>query len=211
MSLASSTSVKCPACGKLAEVDLARSVNATRDPSLKEQLLKGTLNRFVCACGYAVRLESRLLYTDSERDFFCQVAPGGDADVADAIAAFIKLVPGGTKRVVRSRNALLEKVKLLDAGLADWLIELVKVLLLTTLGRDVNQVVLFEAVDRTAGQLSWVLFEDSRSAPKFFTSPLTPYERGFEKWQQAAPAPNVFEVDRHWAVQTMRTLMASRT
>lgn len=212
MSLSSATSVKCPTCSKVTDVELARSVNGTRDPRLKELLMKGTLNRFVCACGYSARLESKLLYTDSEREFFCQVAPGGDADVTEAIGAFVDLVPErtSTKRVVRSLNALLEKVKLLDAGMTDWVVELVKVLLLTSLGRDVNQVVLFEAVDRAAGQIAWVLFEDNQAAPKFFTTPLTPYERGGEAWAPAAPAPNVFEVDRHWAVETMRTIMASK-
>ena len=104
-------------------------------------------------------------------------------------------------------NALMEKVKLLDAGLKDWAIEMVKVLLLTTLENPtLDEVLLFDGVDRERQTLSWVLFRAGQSAPQFLSSPLESYERGLDQWRLVGPG-NQLEIDRAWALSALRKVM----
>lgn len=194
----------CPKCGTGAEAEVILSINAQLDVRQKHLLMTGALNRLECICGYSARLASKLLYSDLARSFFCQVVPGGADAHAEATQAFAA-IESGTKRIVPDLNALVEKVKLLDAGLSDWVIELCKVELLGSIGeRDNNRIVLFESVDREREQLNWVIFERASKTPQRLTSALEPYTRGAEAW--SAPAANAFEIDRRWALETFRKL-----
>lgn len=207
MSLIANTQVACPSCGKSSPVALVRSVNAQTDPTQKAALLRGELNVLKCDCGKRTPLAADLLFTDPAAKFFCQVCVGDEAAIAKAKLAFEESGVSGERRIVRSMNALIEKVKLLDAGLKDWAIEMVKVLLLTTLENpDLNEVLLFDGVDRAKGTLSWVLFRAGQTAPQFLTSPLASYERGLEDWRLVGPG-NQLEIDRAWALAALRKVM----
>ncbi len=206
MSLASTTSVKCPKCGTEVEAEVILSINAERDARQKQLLMAGALNRMACVCGYSARLASKLLYSDLALSFFCQVVPGGDTALMEARQAF-SAIESGTKRIVPDLNALVEKVKLLEAWLNDWVIELCKLELLGSIGeRDLNRIVLFEGVDLERQHINWVIFDRESMTPERLTSSLEPYTRGVDAW--AAPAANAFEIDRRWAQETARKVAA---
>lgn len=207
MPLVRETTVKCPACGAAQRFRLVQSIDAQKDAAELQALRDGTLNLFRCACGKGAQLSGRLVFTDAARGFFCQVCPGGDEEVEQARAAFAEAKVSGTQRIVPTLNALVEKLKLLDAGLADWAVELTKVLLLSTQGAPaLNRVLLFERVDQAQGLLSWLLFDDAGQHPTLVHSPLEPYAKGLEAWQPFAPTTEPL-IDRRWAVETMTKVL----
>jgi hypothetical protein len=105
---------------------------------------------------------------------------------------------------VPSLNALVEKVKILDAGLDDWALEMTKVLLLATTG-DLDRVLLFERVDRAAKLIHWVIFD---GAPHAVASPLDAYDRLAAR-TNAKPAITELRIDRAWAVAAVQAMIAS--
>lgn len=186
---------------------MVRSVNSQTDPGQKAALLRGELNLLVCECGKRTPMAADLLFTDPVAGFFCQVCVGDAEAITKAKLAFEESGVVGERRIVRSMNALMEKVKVQDAGLSDWAIEMVKVLLLTTLENPtLDEVLLFDGVDRERGTLSWVLFRAGQSKPQFLSSPLTSYANGLDQWRLVAPG-NQLEIDRGWALAALRKVM----
>lgn len=205
MSLTSTTEVACPGCGKTTAVELVRSLNSQTDARLKEKLLNGDLNVLACACGRRSPLAADLVFHDPATGFFCQVCVGDESSVARGKKAFKEAEIAGNRRIVRTQNGLVEKVKLNDAGLEDWAIELIKVLLLASLPTPrVDALVYFDGLDRETGTLTWVLVEPD--GPRVLTSPLAGYERGLTLWRKLAPTDE-YEIERAWAIAALRTVM----
>jgi len=220
VSLVGKIRVTCPACGAAHECELVQSINTERAPALRERLLRGELNVMTCACGKRAQLAGNLLFHDPVAQFYCQVAPGpseraqpsaGSArgrertndNVTAATAAFRTSGASGTLRIVPSQNALVEKVKILDAGLDDWAIELVKVMLLASLDiADLDRVVLFERAD--ADQLHWVMLSPE---PVGFSSPRAAYDNLRRDRAAAKPGPDELQIDRPWAVEALRKIL----
>ena len=201
MSLVGKIRVACPACGTEHECELVQSINTETSPALRERLLRNELNLLSCPCGKRVQLAGNLLFHDPAKQFLCQVCPGGDAAVTAAIAAFRDSGATGTLRIVPSQNALIEKVRILDAGLEDWAIEVAKVLLLAALGiRDTNRIVLFEKVDPE--RLHWVMLENG--AAQTYTSPRVSHDNIVAKRGATRPAAGELQIDRVWAVDSLR-------
>lgn len=207
MALMSATDVTCPHCGKSSSVQLVRSLNSQTDAGLKDKLLKGELNVLACGCGKRSPLAADLVFHDPVTSFFCQVCVGDEAAVARGKRAFKDAGVEAGRRIVRTLNGLVEKVKLNDAGLEDWAIEMTKVLLLASLPTPlIDALVLFDGVDREKGLLSWVLFASGEDGPRFLTSPLGPYERGLKLWRAVAPTEE-YEIERAWALAALRKVM----
>lgn len=205
MSLTSATEVACPHCGKTHPVQLVRSLNSQTDAGLKAKLLAGELNVLACDCGKRSPMAADLLFHDPATGFFCQVCVGGESSVARGKKAFQEAEIAGNRRIVRTQNGLVEKVKLNDAGLEDWAIELTKVLLLASLPTPmIDALVYFDGVDRTAGVLTWVLV--GPEGPRVLSSPLAAYERGLALWRKLAPVDE-YEIERAWAIAALRQVM----
>jgi hypothetical protein len=204
MSVTGVVQVECPACGRAQDVTLIQSINTRSEPEAKSKLLAGELNILACACGRTTPLFTTMLFVDPDADFYVRVCPGGEAQVAEAISLFRASGASGRLRVVPSPNALREKVKIVDAGLDDWAIELLKVLLLATLG-DLDRIMLFDRVDRETGVLHWVLFDVTNTAAQPHQSPLAAYARVVAT---AKPPPATeMQIDRAWAVTAAQALI----
>jgi len=204
MSIVGITRVTCPGCGLAQDARLVQSINTHKNPADKQRLLRGELNVLVCACGRRTQLAANVVFHDPDADYFCQVAPGGEADVAKAAEAFRASGARGTQRIVPSLNALVEKVKLLDAGLEDWAIEMAKVLLLAASPEpDLDRVLLFEALDGEV--IRWVLFA---SELRPMASPRSAYAKLASR-THARPAAGEAQIDRAWAVEAVRQMIAN--
>jgi hypothetical protein len=144
MSLTEEQPITCPACGQTSKGRIARSVNVATDPSAKEQVLTGRLFAFTCpACQRTSRVvHPELLYQDLEKELLVQLDALGKLDVA-SLKHFESALPKIT-RVVRDSNALLEKVKIVDAGLDDRVIEVLKAVLAEQSASDTPSRHLFE-------------------------------------------------------------------
>jgi hypothetical protein len=76
LSISTSIDFACPKCKAVSKVLVYRSVNATQDPSVRQLLLDGRLNYFVCAgCDQKGHLLVSLLYHDIARRFLVQYHP----------------------------------------------------------------------------------------------------------------------------------------
>jgi hypothetical protein len=198
------TRVRCPGCDRESECKLVQSINPETDPSAKARLLAGDLNVLACVCGRRTQLAATVLFHDHAADYWCQVCPGNEHAMAEGAAAFAAAGTGGTQRLVPSLNALVEKVTLLDAGLEDWAIEMMKVLLLATPHGDLERVLLFDGVDDDV--IRWLMFEDGRAVS--LTSPLAAYAKLAAR-PQGRPGLRELQIDRAWAINAVRTMIAA--
>jgi hypothetical protein len=198
--------VTCPACGKSREGELVQSINTQTNPRDKERLLAGQLNVLACSCGKRTQLAANVLFHDPDAHYYCQVVAGGESAMDEAAAAFAASGVEGTLRLVPSLNALVEKVKLLDAGLEDWAIEMAKALLLASLG-ELDRVLLFDAVDHEAGVLRWVIFNEDGRTPERVSSPLATYEKLATR-TRGKPVPAELRIDRAWAIEAVKKMVA---
>lgn len=201
MVIRGTANVKCPACGTQQDCPLVQTIDPRENPADKQKLIDGELNMLACACGKRTQLASNVLFRQG--DYTCQVVPGGEKAMDEAAAAFAASGIGGTRRLVPSLNALVEKVKLLDAGLDDRAIEMTKVLLLASIG-ELERVLLFDALDKDASVIHWVMFdEDSR--PERVTSPVAQYE----KLAQRPQTDRELRIDRAWAIEAVKAMVAN--
>jgi len=196
--------VECPGCGRTQDVTLVQSINARTEADAKQKLLAGELNVLACACGRTTQLAVTMLFVDPDADYYARVVPD-ETKLAEAESLFRASGATGRQRLVPTPNALVEKVKILDAGLEDWAIEILKVLLLATLG-DLDRVFLFDRVDRAAGLVHWVLFDEGARSARTLESPLA----GYDRLVATAKPPSASErqIDRAWAVAAAQSLIA---
>ncbi|MGE0550712.1 MAG: CpXC domain-containing protein [Kofleriaceae bacterium] len=208
MSIVGTVAVQCRGCGTSHDARLVQSINARKDPEAKQRLVAGELNVVACSCGMRTQLAATLLFHDPDADYYCQVCPGGEDAMAEAEVAFRAAGATGVQRLVPSQNALVEKIKLLDAGLEDWAIEMTKVLLLASIEPlDLDRVLLFDRVDREAEVIHWLLFPIGSLEPQRVASPLGAYQRIAER-PRSRPAADALRIDRAWAVTAVREMIA---
>lgn len=199
--------VTCPACGTRSDAELVQSINTRTNPELKQKLLAGELNVLACTCGHRTQLSANVLFHDPNADYFCHVVPGGESAMQEAAAAFAASGASGTQRLVPSTNALIEKLKVLDAGLLDWAVEMTKVLLLASMGeRALDRVLLFDA--REGELLHWILFDEDGRAPTRVSSPFASYQK-ISFREQSAPKRGELRIDRAWAVGAVQHMIAA--
>ena len=196
--------VECPGCGRAQDVRLVQSINTRTDADAKQRLLAGELNVLACACGRITQLATNMLFHDPDVDYYARVVPD-EAELAQAASLFRASGATGRQRLVPTPNALVEKVKILDAGLEDWALELLKVILLATVG-DLERVFLFDRVDRDAGIIHWVLFDEGARAARTLESPIAGYDRLIATAKP--PRADELEIDRAWAVSAAQALIA---
>lgn len=137
MSKCSPQSMTCPNCRASQEFMVWESVNVSLDPELKRKLMSGELTRFTCdACGHTADVVYPILYHDMEKQLMVWMVPNGEAPQDNG--GLSALLAGGmakyTRRLVASRNALVEKILVLDAELDDRVMEVFKELLRRRMG-----------------------------------------------------------------------------
>lgn len=201
MKITGTAHVTCPACGREHDVPLVQSVNTTDDPDAKQKLLAGDFDVLDCECGKRTQLVAELLYVDPLANLYIQVAPTPEA-MTKGEAAFAAAGAAGTQRLVPSINALVEKIKIGDAGLEDWVLEMVKVLLLASMAQpDLNRILLFDRLDGDV--VHWILLGDDARAMQ---SPLAAYERLAAR-TQARPKATELRIDRVWGIAAVQQMM----
>jgi len=137
------TTMRCPSCGKDFEGGTADSINVTRMPWAKEQILAGELHRVECPhCHARHTVDRSFLYTDMTLGHFVLVFPNaqlGEWPELELVAsrAFHDVVDQGPPMVramadtfrvrqVFGLRDLGDKLRLWEAGLDDTIVELMK-------------------------------------------------------------------------------------
>ena len=129
--------VTCPKCKKISPFTIWSSINTMLDPEMKQAVRDRSAFQFICPdCGLKTyfdygflyhRMEDKIMlyYVDSEEDEKAveQILAGDDPmGMMKDIKEDEYII-----RIVRSRNELLEKLEIFDAGLDDRIVELCKV------------------------------------------------------------------------------------
>ncbi|MEO8840360.1 MAG: CpXC domain-containing protein [Kofleriaceae bacterium] len=175
--------VRCPVCGTPQDAELVQSLNRREQPAAVQRLLAGELNVLQCiACSRRTPLAATMVFHDPDHAFYCQVVPG---ELAKAIAAFRESGATGSQRIVRTQNALIEKIKILDAGLVDWAVELVK------LEVDAGPLLF----DRADAELHWIKVERIVTG---IASPRAAYDAIATR-----EPPTDYVIDRAWALASL--------
>lgn len=128
MSFAVPQIVTCPGCQQQQNFMLWTAINVSLDPGLKEKLRSGELNTFRCKhCGHCAEVVSSLLYHDMQLHWMIWLIPQGKLPPGAPDGLMGEQLSGYELRLVRSRNELIEKVNILDAGLDDRVMAALKV------------------------------------------------------------------------------------
>ena len=121
------TNVTCPQCGKVDEVEIWATVNASSDPNAVQWIIDGFLFEWECTgCGCAITLNHDCLYHDPDRKVMIQYVSKPEK-ILDAARALEALRSRGYElRIVTSLSSLREKVAIERDGLDDKVVELLK-------------------------------------------------------------------------------------
>ena len=146
--------LKCPNCGKAFEVEAVAAINTERDPELKERLLSGELFIRECPhCCARTLAKFPLLYHDPAEKLMIWLSDGSaDTEARMQAAVTGNDFEGYTGRIVDTPGALIEKVKIFDAGLDDISLEMAKFVTRQELGKDAD--LLFFGLDGADNEIT---------------------------------------------------------
>lgn len=123
----------CPECGQENEIIIWQTLNGDINPEVKQQLLDGTLFRFVCThCGYESEVDYSILYHDMTHQAMVWYVEEDDVartqemmtDAEDKTGE----MSGYRMRIVTDQNTLREKAILFEHGLDDRVVEMIKLI-----------------------------------------------------------------------------------
>ena len=132
--------VTCPKCGRQHDFTIWDSMNTMIDPELKQGVRDGSAFQFRCpTCGESSNVNYGFLYHQMEDQIMVWYVMS-EEDEREAMKAlevqkaslFGNFMGNYLNRIVRSRNDFREKLYIFDAGLDDRIIEIAKLILLST-------------------------------------------------------------------------------
>ena len=170
MTMCKEEPAKCQQCGHEQQFTVWDTINVTLNPELKEQYLKSELTTFVCEkCGCKAQVVYPMLYHDMGKRFMIWLAKEAEGQELDKLASFMA---GQMKnyrfREVHSRNELIEKIYIFDAGLDDRIVELLKLMLVTMMEEGDKEVgeLRFERVEEENEEKTLIFVLLGNHAPK---------------------------------------------
>ena len=194
----------CPQCTGEFDWDSYDSVNVSVDPGLKSALLDGSLLRRRCpTCACTFRSTRGVLYHDMDLGLQVSLRPDGQlpGPAMDKLAEVMLAGPVGKGyrlRWVETVDALAEKVRVIEQGLDDRIVELVKVWLLGQEGH-LEDDLAFLRVDASEGPLEFLTSDGRR--PRV---PRAIYDRVQEQFAtKLAPDTGWLHVDRAFALRVL--------
>ena len=131
MTRLSTEELVCPECNLEQEFTVYNSVNVTLNPDYKEDLINGELTVFTCdACGHQIEIVYPILNHDMENQLMIYLDPDGQLDlngIENKQFMFGTLLDESYRyRIVSTREELVEKIYIFEAGLDDKPIEMLK-------------------------------------------------------------------------------------
>lgn len=116
------TTVGCPACLEEGEFRICTFQDVVLEPELKEDIFNRSIFRYTCPeCGEEILVSYNCTYFDSDKNFAVTLVADSDDTTLSSTC--------NTLRVVRSINAFIEKIALMEDGIDDRIVELYKIML----------------------------------------------------------------------------------
>ncbi len=145
---------ECPHCGEKSARKVLTNLNVDKTPEIRAAVQDLSCFRWVCPnCGVSSLVVDPCLYHDMSNQFMVWLFPDGRPQ---EVGGFDPLA-GYTLRYVDDLNAFREKINVLERGLDDRAVELMKLLLLFQLHRDLDVVeLLFHDLNDHDGTFTFV-------------------------------------------------------
>lgn len=201
--------ITCPYCQAETDHKVLDHINIDRNPELRAKVQDLSCFRVQCPnCGETVLAVHPCLYHDMANQFMVWLWP----EEGEAPHAQFDPLAGYTLRRVDSLNAFREKINVLECGLDDRAVEIMKLLLFTQLNRDLDVVeLLFHALDDRTGELRFVAVL-SDGAEQYAAMPGVTYQRLREDVEAYlyTPGADFAVIDMAWASSALELLHEMR-
>lgn len=197
--------ITCPHCQAETEHKVLDHINVDRNPELRAGVQDLSCFRVTCPnCGETVLAVYPCLYHDMSNQFMVWLWP----EEGQAPRAQFDPLAGYTLRRVDSLNAFREKINILERGLDDRAVEMMKLLLFTQLNRDLDVVeLLFHALDERTMDFRFVAVL-SDGAEQYVAMLGTVYQRMSEDVDAYlyTPGGDFACIDMTWAQDALKRL-----
>lgn len=201
--------ITCPHCQAETDHKVLDHINIDRNPELRAKVQDLSCFRVQCPnCGETVLAVHPCLYHDMANQFMVWLWP----EEGEAPHAQFDPLAGYTLRRVDSLNAFREKINVLECGLDDRAVEIMKLLLFAQLNRDLDVVeLLFHALDDRTGELRFVAVL-SDGAEQYAAMPGAAYQRLREDVEAYlyTPGADFAVIDMAWASSALELLHEMR-
>ena len=198
--------VICPHCQAENEFKVVEHINIDRTPELRQKIQDLSLFRVKCPnCGDTMLAVHPCLYHDMSGQFMVWLWP--EQEEAAPRAEFDPLA-GYTLRIVDNLNDFREKISILEKGLDDRAIEIMKLLLLSQLTHDLDVVeLLFHELDEKTGDFRFAAVL-SDGAEQYVAVPGAVYQHLREDVEERlyVSGKEFARIDMTWAREALELL-----
>ncbi len=220
MSKKSTIKITCPKCGKESDFEVWESINTKIDPEAKQKVRSAELFAFTCPdCGNKTSVDYGFLYHQQEDKIWIQYC-NSDENLAESLKFFSssdkeedEIVKGLRAdkyiiRLVRSRNHLIEKLRIFDCGLNDMVIEVIKLISAGNFKSTDPDKRVADALFDVSPEGKYVIFYINTEGDFFASSefPKELYDGLYENFKEKFPDPREGElvIDAQWAFKAMQ-------
>lgn len=129
MSMQRNENFDCRKCGQITAFTIHQTINVTHEPEYRDKVLDMSLFQFQCQyCGYSAIVHYCPLYHDMTGQYMLQVSVDENAARNNNLAEFLPdyACQGYRLRTVVGYDELTEKIRIFDAKLDDYVIEVIK-------------------------------------------------------------------------------------
>lgn len=195
----------CPQCGEDGSLQVWNSLNVDLQPEVRQKVEDLSMFEWICPnCGKTSLVLHPCLYHDMSNEFMVWFAPDNEVQNGANFAQLDRY----TLRTTHTPNEFREKINLLERGLDDRAMELVKLILLMQLERDGMDIVdlVFHDLGKD-GQFEFVLVHPD-GVEQYVQLPSQMYQKLARDVRHYIQTPQrSFEtIDLNWAQEALKFL-----
>ena len=220
MSMQHQEEITCPACQKAGNFTVWDSVDIAENPEMKDSIASMEAFHYHCPhCGTTVNIDYGFLYHDADRRFMVFYGPTendeqrADRDMTENHEVFEKMSANHyVFRLVRTKEDLLEKITIFEAGLDDRLMELTKAAALAQFKEQDKEFKITSChfVSQDDGSLRLVFFDKASEQGAYidFQEGLSPlYSQFQQSLSENLPkeGPALARIDQAWTQDFLNT------
>lgn len=203
--MASRMTIECPHCQKESVVRPLEHINIDRTPEMREKVQDLSCFRWTCPnCGVHSLVMQPCLYHDMANEFMVWL------NEEKPSAAEFEPLEGYQLRWVTDFNSFREKINILENGLDDRAVEIMKYLLLAQLTHDLDVVeLLYHERDNVTGDFRFVAVL-SDGVEQYVAMPMTVYQNIAADVSERLYLPNreFAKINLDWAREALELLHA---
>ncbi len=170
----------CPKCAKEQRMIMVTGINNIQSPQYKEKILKESFFDFRCkGCSYISQMVYPLVYMDSRKSYMIALTPTAENEEGVETNPKIKEL---LKRKVKTIAELKEKILILDEGLNDVAVEMVKNSFFGIIKNTykVENLKMYFSHINEDGNMEFAIFTDEDKQAKYYSTKIMVYKQSVE-------------------------------